>query len=375
MRLSRGKRQREASTIVKTIFLDESGNTGANLIDQQQPFFTMAGVNFSTIEAEQLLALVDSKSPKEVHFSALKRRKSGQEGILRMLRHSLINERNVKVCIHHKRFMVTTKIVDMLIEHMAHKTGFDLYEDGANIALSNMLHCCMPAFCGQDFVDKMHKAFIEMIKNQDAESIEGFYASVDALKARSSSEQFTDDLDMISTTRHFIVGALNHVDRMNLDPLIPWLFSQCLEWGKEYPEGFHVIHDESKTLGMEKILFEQFMDWTTNEMEIGYDRRKFSLPLKGKSLSFATSQTYAQLQVADVVASAFSYWANGVYGGEIEDRFFQELEKLNFRNMIVGVLWPSLDVTPQSLGTVHDGGINPADGSAAFLMRARSKSE
>lgn len=357
--------------MVPTIFLDESGNTGANLIDIQQPFFTMAGVNFSQAEAERLLALVDSKSPKEVHFSNLKRRRAGQEGILRLLKHSLIKKDNIKVCVFHKPFMVTTKIVDILNEYMTNEAGFDLYENGANIALSNMLHYCMPAFCGAENVEATHKLFIEMIKKRDVEAINAFYESVEVLKSKSVSKGFNSDLDMILMTKNLIHDALNNVDRKNLDPLIPSLFSQSVEWGKEYPKGFHLIHDESKTLGMQQELFELFMDWTKTEIELGYDRRKFNLPLKGKSLNFATSDAYPQLQVADVIASAVSYWANGVYGGEKDDIFFQELDKLNFRKLIISVVWPSLDVTPESLGTVHDGGINPADGSAYFLMKAK----
>jgi hypothetical protein len=358
---------------VPTIFLDESGNTGANLLDKQQPFFTMAGVNFSQPEAERLLALVGSKSTKEVHFSVLKRRSSGQDAVVRMLKHSLIGRSNVKVCVIQKPFMITTKVVDVLIEDMAFETGFDLYENGANIALSNMLHYCLPAFCGEANVEVTQQRFIDMVRVRDAGSISSFYESVEVLKANCSSESFLSDLDLILATRHFIDGALENVDRTTLDPLIPTLFNQFIEWGKEYPKGFHVVHDESKTLGSERQLFEDFMtQFSREEMELGYDRRKFNLPLNGRSLRFGTSHAYPQLQVADVVASAVSYWANGVARGEKDDVFFKKLDQLNLRKLIINVIWPSLDVTPESLGTVHDGGINAANGSAYFLMKARA---
>lgn len=365
------EKQRRSLT-VPTIFLDESGNTGANLFDKQQPFFTMAGVNFSQREAERLLALVDSKSTKEVHFSVLKRRPSGQDAVVRMLKHSLIERANVKVCVIQKPFMITTKIVDVLIEDMAFETGFDLYENGANIALSNMLHYCLPAFCGEANVEVMQQRFIDMVKKRDAESISSFYESVETLKTNCSNEGFLSDLNLILATRRFIDGALANVDRTTLDPLIPTLFNQFVEWGKEYPKGFHVIHDESKTLGSERQIFEDFMaQYSGEEMELGYDRRKFNLPLKGKSLSFGTSHAHPQLQVADVVASAVSYWANGVARGETDDVFFKKLDQLNLRKLIINLIWPSLDVTPESLGTVHDGGTNAANGSAYFLMKAR----
>lgn len=361
------------SLIIPTIFLDESGNTGANLVDKQQPFFTMAGTNFSEREAERLLALVDSKSEKEVHFSVLKRRPSGQDAVVRMLKHSLINRANVKVCVIHKPFMITAKIVDILIEHMAFETGFDLYKHGQNIALSNMLHYCLPTFCGEAEVDAMQQRFISMVRERDAASISAFYESVELLKTTCSNDGFLRDLDLILATRGLIDSALANVDKSSLDPLIPTLFNQFIEWGKEYPRGFHVIHDESKTLTSQRDLFEDFMTkFSGEEIELGYDRRKFSLPLRGKSLKFGMSHNYCQLQVADVVASAVSYWANGVARGEENDEFFKRLDQLDLRKLIISLIWPSKDVTPASLGTVHNGGINAADGGAYFLMKARA---
>ncbi|KNE22727.1 DUF3800 domain-containing protein [Achromobacter spanius] len=360
------------SLVIPTIFMDESGNTGANLIDKQQPFFTMAGTNFSEREAERLLALVDSKSTKEVHFSVLKRRSSGQDAVVRMLKHSLINRANVKVCVIHKPFMVTSKIVDTLIEHQAFETGSDLYKDGHNIALSNMLHYCLPAFCGEAGVEMMQERFIDMVRERTPESISAFYESVENLKKTCSKSRFLSDLNLIIGTKSVINGALKNIDKSTLDPLIPTLFNQFIEWGKEYPRGFHVIHDESKTLVSQKELFEEFMtEFNGKEIELGYDRRKFTLPLKGKSLKFGKSHDYCQLQVADVVASAVSYWASGVARGEENDEFFKKLNQLDLRKLIISVIWPTKDVTPESLDTVHDGGMNAADGGAYFLMEAR----
>ncbi len=356
-----------------TIYLDESGNTGANLLDKEQPIFTMAGVNFSVEEANQLLDVIDSRSTKEVHFSVLKRRPSGQDAVVRMLQHSLINQNNVKVCLTNKPFMVTSKIVDILIEDMTSKSGFDLYENGANIALSNLLHYCLPTFCGEANVDFMYQQFISMVKTKDVESIESFYKSVYALLETCSQDSFRDDINMILATQMNINGALANVDRTSLDPLIPALFHQFISWGEQHPKGFHVIHDDSKTLDSQRQIYYDFMSaYSNNEVELGYDRRKFNLPLKGKSLNFSPSDSYPQLQVADVVSSAVSYWASCIVKDEKDSMFFKKLDELDLRRIIVSVIWPSLDVTPESLGTVHDGGINPADGSADFLSKVRA---
>lgn len=373
LRVSRAKVNAEKS-IIATIFLDESGNTGHNIVDKDQPIFTLAGCKYSNLEAEKLLNLTGSKSPIEAHFKNLKRRKSGQDGIVRLMCHKLVNHDHVKVGLFHKNFMVTTKIVDLLIEHMLHLNGHDLYENGANIGLSNMWFICLPTFCGIDRVQNMYESFVKMLKVQSEDSIEDFYQTVEELKSNLISEDFESDLNMIMATKHYIHDALSGIDKSSLDPSIPALFSQCAAWGEVHPKGFHVIHDDSHSIESQKMLFGQFMDWSQSSVELGYDRRKFKLPLKGKGLKFSSSETHPQLQVADIIASAIAYWADGVARGEKEDYLFLELDKLNLNKLIINKIWPTQDVTPSELGTVHDGGLNPADHTAYFLMKAKANS-
>jgi hypothetical protein len=356
---------------IPTLFLDESGNTGSNLLDPDQPVFTLSSCIFSEMEAETLLALVDSNSPHEAHFKNLKRRKSGQDGIIRLMSSKLLNTKNVKINIFLKEFMVTTKIVDLLIEHMLHLMGEDLYLNGRNIALSNMLYYCLPSFCDKDLVQSMYKSFVIMIREQEQDNIDNFYDNLEQVKESSSNEGFKEDIDLILATKNFINDALNGVDKSSLDPSIPALFSHCAQWGDAYPKGFHIIHDDSHSIEKQRHLFAQFMDWTQDDVELGYDRRKYKLPLKGKSLKFASSKDYSQIQVADIIASSFSYWAAGVSRGETEDYLFLELNKLNLDRFIGhNKIWPTMDVTPEDLGTVHDGGLNAANYTPFFLNKA-----
>ncbi|KTC18552.1 hypothetical protein AO390_03145 [Pseudomonas marginalis ICMP 11289] len=355
---------------IPTIYFDESGNTGSNLLDPNQPVFTLASCIFSNEEAQQLLKLVDSKSHYETHFKNLRRRKSGQDGIIRLMRSKLVNANNVKINIFLKEFMITTKIVDILIEHMLHLMGEDLYLNGRNIALSNMLYYCLPTFCDADLVQSMYRSFVIMIREQGQEDIDNFYADVLKVKESSSSDKFKEDVDLILSTEYCIHDALKDIDKTALDPSIPAFFSHCVLWGNAYPKGFHIIHDDSHSIEKERAFFALFMDWTQSDIELGYDRRKINLPLKGKSLNFSSSEKYVQLQVSDIIASSFSYWAAGVGRGESQDYLFTELNKLNLDRFVGhNKIWPT-DVTPEELGTVHNGGLNAANHIPLFLSSA-----
>ncbi|MEZ8932341.1 MULTISPECIES: DUF3800 domain-containing protein [unclassified Vibrio] len=364
---------RKKQSVIPSIFLDESGNTGSNLLDKNQPVFTLASCDLSIKEAERLLSLVGSRAENELHFKRLKRNKAGQDGIIRLLSDPAVNTESIKMNVFSKRFMVTSKIVDLLIEHMLHLKGVDLYVNGQNIALSNMLFYCFEAFCNEELVDNMHKLFVAMVREQTEESIEAFYSCVEAVQESSSSDGFKSDIDQILDTKAYIDSALDDIDKTALDPSIPALFAQCIQWGNQYPKGFHLIHDDSHSIEKQREMFAQFMDWTQDEVELGYDRRKFGLPLKGKSMRFADSQKHKQIQVADIVASSFAYWAAGVAVGESEDYFFLELNKLDLDRFIGhNKIWPTHDVDPKDLGTVHDGGLNAANNIPSFLAKAKA---
>ncbi|WP_250377038.1 hypothetical protein [Escherichia coli] len=89
----------------------------------------------------------------------------------------------------------------------------------------------------------------------------------------------------------------------------------------------------------------------------GYDRRKFELPIKARSLTFHSSQEYPQLQIVDIVASAAAYYVNCLKRNDLEDYLFKELQRIKidnyFKNMAI---WPTTYVTPQELGTIYTGG-------------------
>lgn len=265
--------------------------------------------------------------------------------------------------------MLTTKIVDILIEKWCFNRGLDIYKNGQNFALSNLYYFRLPAFCGEEITDKMYEKFLSMIRNQNSESIDEFYISVDKLKACSSDREFVSAIDRISITKNEINDILEGVEKSTLDPSIPSLIKHCIEWGKLYPNGFYIKHDDSKAITEQQDIFNKFMDISKITKVYGYDRRSFELPIKARSLTFHSSQEYPQLQIVDIVASSAAYYVNCLKRNERDDYLFKELQRIKidnyFKNMVI---WPTIYVTSQELGTVYTGGINAVDGVARYLF-------
>lgn len=350
------------------IFFDESGNTGGNLLDSMQPFFTLSSCSISKPDPLKALELTGSKSPAEAHFKTMRRRKSGQDGIIRLLESKFISEENVKIFLIDKQYMLITKFVDILIESWCYNHGIDLYKNGQNLALSNVYYCCLPVFCGEELTNTMLSNFMKMIKVQDSATIDIFYNSVEELKNNCSDASFISTIDKISITRSEIDDISENIDKSMLDPSIPSLFKHCVEWGKIHPKGFYIKHDDSKAISEQKEIFNKFMDMSKTTETYGYERRTFDLPIKARSLTFHSSEEYPQLQIADIVASSAAYYANCLKKQDVDDYLFKELKRIKieryFKDML---LWPSTYVSPEELGTVHTGGINAANGVAKFL--------
>ena len=72
----------------------------------------------------------------------------------------------MKVTVIHKGYMIIAKVVDMLIEPLAHRDGLDLYKQGCNIALANLYYTVMPEVCGEIEFRIFQKRFVEMIRKK-----------------------------------------------------------------------------------------------------------------------------------------------------------------------------------------------------------------
>ncbi|MET4579444.1 DUF3800 domain-containing protein [Ottowia thiooxydans] len=354
-----------------TIYCDEAGNSGANLLDPEQPCFVLASNDFSREEAESLLEHVRSAQGAEPKFTGLRKSGNGVARLIRFLADPRLSNERVVVDVFHKKFMVTTKLVDIVAETVAHEFGPDLYECGANLAMSNMLHYCMPVFCGQENTDRFLAAFVELIRRKGPTEVDNFYAAGDAMIKACTSDDFKGDLFPFVERRLFDIWFGGYLDSLALDPAIPALFQHIAAWGSRKEDRFHVVHDASKPILASQATFQDMLALTGEGSNlIGYDRRKMRFPLRALTLTQADSTLHPQLQVADLCAGI----TNHLHRCWIADNFDElatatrDLGRVDWT--FNGVV-PSPDVTPEALGTAEGEGTNAVDAIAEHLWQRR----
>lgn len=353
------------------IYCDEAGNTGAALLDKAQPVFVLSSLDYSDQEATELLACVDSSQGAEAKFTSIKKNERGKKRLIEFFNQPHLTSSRVKTTVFHKQYMVITKLVDIIVETLAHEDGFDLYERGGNIALANLHYYAMPVYCGRERFHYFLESFVEMIRKKDKSAIEKFFYCAWQLHSLCINEEFRSMLAPFLVAEHSINDILENINYLSIDPAVPSFFNHCVAWGEQYGAEFDVLHDESKPLYAERETLRMFMDKTIPPTEIGYDRRKFVFPLKAKSLEFGNSRKFPQLQMADLVASASAYLCSCRANGTM-DEFAQALETdARLDRFVINALWPSAEVTPEALETDQEGGINAVNFIADTLSKKR----
>lgn len=343
-----------------TIYCDEAGNTGEKLLDSDQPHFVLASNDYSIEEAEALLLHVASPQGGEPKFTTLKKTGAGVQRLTKLISDPRLNETRIVIVVFHKKYLVYTKLVDLITETVMHEMGHDLYKDGANIAMANLLYFCTPTFCGLEETNEMLEAFIDMIRFKESKHIEGYFQAGNKLLKACKDQEFQETLNPFFS-RHVFPIWFPSIGKLALEPAVPALFNQIVEWGRRKSERFEVIHDQSKpVLASEEIFRRMLAGPEEISKTVGYDRRKFQFPLRANSLAQGDSKIHPQIQLADTCAGLIAHYLKMRSLGK-SDEIVTLVEQMNCLKWVVNAVLPSQDITPEQLGTNSGGGSNPID--------------
>ena len=339
------------------VAFDESGHTGEDLLNDRQPIFALASVHLSDAQTDEALKLLYNRPGQEVKFKNLKKSEAGRGRVISLLKSEYTTPDNIKVMVFHKKYMITAKVVDLLIEPIADRDGVDLYKRGANISLANLYHTVMPVIFGEAVFDAFQSSFVRMLRCKDKASIENFYWLCQTLYDTCKVPDFKHHIAMMMLSRAHINEVLEAEVR-SLDPAVTALVEHCRVWGEQLGCEFDLVHDKSKPIKEGEEILKFLMDKDEPEIEVGYDRRKATLPLKATGIRFVDSRIVRQVQIADVVVGAAAYWAAGFINAPQKDDFCQKIDVSGIRDLIISAIWPSTDIHPDDLGTAEVGGIN-----------------
>ena len=330
------------------VAFDESGNTGPNLLDADQPVFVLCSV-LGSAEVESV-----AKDEGELKFSKLRQSATGRRKILRVLNHDSLGPEKYVLSGMHKRFLAVTKVIDLLFEPLARLGGIDLYERGANLAMANLFYFTLPTFIGGARFDAFLASFVDMIRFPEDANVDAFYAQVNEAHSVSSEEGLKAELGALRVSREIVERDRGQYDGSSLDPAIPSFFQHASEWTGRLGVPFVVLHDASKPIEGEQVILEAMMSVSQPPELIGYDRRKMRFPLACTGIELVDSEAEPAVQVADIIASAASFVLRESLRGSLSG-FSRDLLDSAVLEGTWAPVWPTPKFTPEELGTDEPG--------------------
>jgi len=362
------------SNIESTIAFDESGNTGSDLLDKVQPVFVLASVRYSEQEAKELLECFSLQKKNEVKFKNL-RNPSYWKDVDKFLSHPLIQKDRIKIAVVDKQYSIAVHTVDRLIEEVAYRDGFDLYDKGANLGMANLLHYTMKVFTNEILWKQYKVSFMNMFRRQTPQDIRDFFSTVREMIDVCKDEQFKGILYAIMHSSNLLEQIFAGWNKYSFDPALTALFNLCDSWGKDLGGYFDVVTDESKPLQFFEEYINIFKSPELAERVLGYDRRTYNLPLKIRELAFKDSIEVKSIQIADIVSGAVYDYHKSLIIPETRNGLTEIIGNSKLIEFITCIVWPHAAFTPAQLDTEgpNHGVLN--DEMAKEIRAARKKNK
>jgi len=290
-----------------TVYVDESNNTGENLMDLSQPVYVVAGVMMERGEAVDMLDAARNQLPAgfgELKFSKLMKSHAGQTAISVALKG--MPKGSAFTYPADKRYMIVGKMVDNLTVEMAHATGYDMYADGSAVGLANLIHAVGPSAGDPHLFDSMLSKFVGAVRMNQTATLDELFQAIDRYRLSVRYASFATQFEMFSLARPYLEDFVAQIAagsvRDSLDPAVTCLVWLCRAIDDQVGS-FHLVHDESKSIQQNLQLLSS-LD-TLPPVTPGLLPRAFP----ALDVVFADSVQTPQLQIADWVAGATRFVA------------------------------------------------------------------
>lgn len=243
-----------------TIYMDESGYTGADLLNKEQPF---QGASSLKIEEKIAQKLVNEYFPKrqskELKHRILSKKKANWENLL-AIQKILIDEFEGYTYVCNKKFLLILFFLDTCVEPFWNKRGVNFYENGHNYALASLLYYVAPTFWGKEEFDCLLYYFQRASKTKLDLNIQILIEKAKSFQSKELSEHI---IPLIIENKDCIDELKN--PNFNTDASFVVLLSLISYIEKHIEEEYQIIHDTSKNLLSYNRIIKQFINIDENQ--------------------------------------------------------------------------------------------------------------
>lgn len=287
---------------IKTLYFDESGFTGANYLDEAQPFFVVASTDIEPARAEGILKAAFPKyAADEFKFSNIW--KNHQGGLTEFGKALGGLEHNAYIYMIDKRFAVLMKIIDFLIEPVMHENGYDFYADGFCWKYANCIHFDFEQLAPP----RLYDSLLETYQRFSREPTDARLADLQML-LRVTANRYAGKCQVV--WEQMALGAerfhrYHKIDEFKAtnDLQVTSVFASVAGWRQRSADDFALIHDATANFFRGKNVWDHVTgNEVPQQVHIGGDGKPLEFPLRVLSTTPRDSKDCRSIQFCDVLA-------------------------------------------------------------------------
>jgi Protein of unknown function (DUF3800) len=287
----------------RTIYFDESGFTGYNLLDPAQPIFVVASAAIDEHRAAEILnEAFPGYQGLEYKFKNIWNGRH-RTGLLRFAAHLADFEDHAFIYMIDKRFAVLTKIVDFLIEPCFTDAGYDFYDEGFCWKYTNYIHFGLTSFARPALLDTLLRSYQRFSRDPK----EGHLAALAGqlkIMATSAEEDlriFFEQMELGARlfTKYHNLATFRETNELQSTTMI----AIVSHWRQRFNEDLAVVHDASSNFLRARDLWERITNNNVPEQRhrLG-DGSHVAFPLRIVSTRSVDSINSRAVQFCDILA-------------------------------------------------------------------------
>lgn len=278
------------------VYIDESGYTGNDLLNREQPNLAFSAIYISEEEATQLKDKYFSRSQiPELKHRVLCRRRANWDKLLATQK-ELLDCHNGLSYIAQKEYMCVLKLFDICIEPVFFSNGLDFYENGQFLELASVVKLAAPQFWGEErYADLLH-LFQTAITDKKMESVRDLQAHARSLLRFEMGEY----LRPIADGHPAFIDSILH-DHASTDVAISLLCGLISRLETMIDEPYAIIHDKSSALANYHDFLTSLIDVESEYHFDISDLCRFSYPLKFSGVAEYDSKEKIGIQLVDIL--------------------------------------------------------------------------
>lgn len=294
---------------IKTIYFDESGFTGYDLLNEEQPIFAISSTDISPQNAEHILKTSFPKyQGDEFKFSNLWR-STNKQALINFSQNMAPHKESVFTWINQKKFTVLALMVDRLIEPYMTDAGYDFYADGFCWKYTNYIYFGLTEISKARLFDELVNDYQKFSRQPSSKELQKLQMKLEKtaknLPKKDPAKIFIEQFSMGAKVfeRYHQIETFKDTNETQFSAMIAII----AHWRKKHSEDFIAVHDAAANFLRRRDTWDRITNSNVpKQLHRGGDGSYVEFPLRVRQTISADSKYNYAIQLCDIMSGLAS---------------------------------------------------------------------